>query len=89
MRSSQSRDPLPTDAAGASPTKKEALAERVEKLSRVRILDAIRKKLPDVLSRPDLEMVALDYFRVWPRQSPPSLQALRMGREEEQDLMGR
>src|SRR5260370_15542923 len=43
--------------------KKEALAERGEKLSRVRILDAIRKKLPDVLSRPDLEMVALDYFR--------------------------
>ncbi len=43
--------------------KKEALAERGEKLSRVRILDAIRKKLPDVLSRPDLEMVALGYFR--------------------------
>jgi hypothetical protein len=43
--------------------KKQALAERVEKLSRVRILEAIRKKLPDVLSRPDLEMVALDYFR--------------------------
>jgi len=43
--------------------KKEALAERVEKLSRVRILEAIRKKLADVLSRPDLEMVALDYFR--------------------------
>ncbi len=43
--------------------KKEALAERVEKLSRVRVLEAIRKKLPDVLSRPDLEMVALDYFR--------------------------
>jgi ParB family transcriptional regulator, chromosome partitioning protein len=43
--------------------KNEALAERVEKLSRVRILEAIRKKLPDVLSRPDLEMVALDYFR--------------------------
>jgi hypothetical protein len=43
--------------------KKEALAERVEKLSRVRILEAIREKLPDVLSRPDLEMVALDYFR--------------------------
>jgi len=43
--------------------KKEALAERVEKLSRVRVLDAIRKKLPDVLSRPDLEMVALDHFR--------------------------
>ena len=43
--------------------KKEALAERVEKLSRVRILEAIRKKLPDVLSRPDLEMLAVDYFR--------------------------
>jgi len=43
--------------------KKEALSERVEKLSRVRVLEAIRKKLPDALSRPDLEMVALDYFR--------------------------
>ena len=43
--------------------KKEALAERVEKLSQVRILEAIRKKLPDVLSRQDLEMVALDYVR--------------------------
>jgi hypothetical protein len=43
--------------------KKEALAERVEKLSRVGVLEAIRKKLPDVFSRPDLEMVALDYFR--------------------------
>jgi hypothetical protein len=43
--------------------KKDLLAERVEKQSRVRILDAIRKKLPDVLSRPDLEMVVLDYFR--------------------------
>ena len=43
--------------------KKEALAERIEKQSRVRILDAIRKKLADALSRLDLEMVALDYFR--------------------------
>src|SRR5437016_3109512 len=43
--------------------KKEALVERVEKQSRVRILEAIRKKLPDSFSRPDLEMVALDYFR--------------------------
>jgi hypothetical protein len=42
---------------------KELLAERVEKQARIRILDAIRKKLPDVLSRPDLEMAALDYFR--------------------------
>jgi hypothetical protein len=43
--------------------KKEALTERVEKLSRVRVLESIRKKLPGALSRPDLEMVALDYFR--------------------------
>src|SRR6266705_1015359 len=43
--------------------KTKAVAERVEKLSRVRILEAIRKKLPDAFSRPDLEMVALDYFR--------------------------
>src|SRR5437667_10702359 len=27
------------------------------------LLEAIRKKLPDVPSRPDLEMVVLDYFR--------------------------
>ena len=70
--------------------KKEALAERVEKLSRVRILEAIRKKLPDALSRPDLEMVALDYFRRLGHDNHRRLvQALRMGREEEQNLMGR
>jgi hypothetical protein len=34
-----------------------------EKPSRVRVIEAIRKKLPDALFRPDLEMVALDYFR--------------------------
>ena len=43
--------------------KKEVLAERVEKLSRVRVLEAIRKKLPDIPSRPDFEMVVLNYFR--------------------------
>jgi ParB family chromosome partitioning protein len=42
---------------------KDLLAERVEKQTRVRILDAIRKKLPGSLTRPDLEMAALDYFR--------------------------
>src|SRR5208283_3387490 len=42
---------------------KEVLVERVEKQTRRRILDAIRKKLPTTLSRADLEMVALDYFR--------------------------
>jgi ParB family transcriptional regulator, chromosome partitioning protein len=41
---------------------KELLAERIEKQTRVRILGAIRKKLPATLSRPDLEMAALDYF---------------------------
>jgi ParB family chromosome partitioning protein len=41
---------------------KELLAERIEKQTRIRILDAVRKKLPATLSRPDLEMVALDYF---------------------------
>src|SRR5437660_710178 len=43
--------------------KKEALAERIEKLTRVRVLEAVRKKLPEVLSRTDLEMAALDYCR--------------------------
>jgi len=38
------------------------LAGRVEQQSGVRILDAIRKK-PDVLSRTDLEIVVLYYFR--------------------------
>ena len=42
---------------------KERLAERVEKQSRFRILDAVRKKLPDALPRADAEMIALDYFR--------------------------
>lgn len=41
---------------------KEALTERIEKQTRIRILNAIRKKLPPILSRPDLEMAALDYF---------------------------
>jgi hypothetical protein len=30
---------------------------------RLRVVEAIRKKLPDAFSRPDLEMVVLDYFR--------------------------
>ena len=42
---------------------KEALAERIEKQTRMRMLNAIRKKLPATLSRPDLEMAALDYFQ--------------------------
>jgi ParB family transcriptional regulator, chromosome partitioning protein len=41
---------------------KELFAERIEKQTRLRILNAVRKKLPATLTRPDLEMVALDYF---------------------------
>ncbi|MBS1841510.1 MAG: ParB/RepB/Spo0J family partition protein [Acidobacteria bacterium] len=52
--------PTPQERAARS---KELLAERVEKLTRVRILDAVRRKLPAKLARPDLEMAALDYFR--------------------------
>jgi len=59
--SRRSSEPKPTQEQAQ--LKKEAFAERVEKLARVRILEAIRKKLPDTLSRPDLEMVVLDYFR--------------------------
>ena len=42
---------------------KEALAERIEKQTRARILDAIRKKLPATLSQADLEVAVLDYFQ--------------------------
>jgi hypothetical protein len=41
---------------------KELFAERIEKQTRLRILNAVRKKPPATLSRPDLEMAALDYF---------------------------
>ena len=41
---------------------KERLAERVEKQTRTRILDAVRNKLADVPLRQDLEMIALDYL---------------------------
>jgi ParB family chromosome partitioning protein len=52
--------PTPRERAARA---KEALAERIEKLTRVRTLNAIRKKLPATLSRPDLDMAALDYFQ--------------------------
>ena len=52
----------PTQQERAKRTK-ELLAERVEKHTRVQVLDAIRKKLPDTPARPDLEMAVLDYFR--------------------------
>jgi ParB family chromosome partitioning protein len=41
---------------------KEILAERIEKLTRVRILNTIRKKLTVALALAELEMIALDYF---------------------------
>ncbi len=43
--------------------RKIALAARIKKEARVHILQAVRQKLPGTLSRPDFEMVALDYFR--------------------------
>jgi hypothetical protein len=43
--------------------RKLALAIRVQKESRSRILQAFRQKLPGELARADFEMVALDYFR--------------------------
>jgi ParB family chromosome partitioning protein len=43
--------------------RKIALAARVQKESRHRILQAVREKLPVDLGRADCEMVALDYFR--------------------------
>lgn len=44
---------------------KEALAERIEKQTRIRVLNAIRKKLPATLSRADLEMGALITSNGW------------------------
>src|SRR6266852_741705 len=43
--------------------RKLALAVRVQKEARSRILLAVRQKLPAALARADFEMVALDYFR--------------------------
>ena len=52
--------PTPEERAARA---KELFAERIEKQTRLRILDAVRKKLTATLSRADLEMVALDYFQ--------------------------
>jgi ParB family transcriptional regulator, chromosome partitioning protein len=52
--------PTPQERAARA---KELLAERIEKQSRVRILNTIRQKLPGKFARLDLEMAALDYFR--------------------------
>ncbi len=43
--------------------RKLALAVRVQKEARSRILKAVRMKLPAAFARADFEMVALDYFR--------------------------
>ena len=52
--------PTPQERAARA---KELLAERIEKQTRIRILNLIRQRLPATLARPDLEMAALDYFR--------------------------
>lgn len=41
---------------------REKLAERIEKQARLRVFSAIRSKLPASFARPDLAMVARDYF---------------------------
>lgn len=41
---------------------REKLAERIEKQARLRVFSAIRRKLPATFARPDLAMVARDYF---------------------------
>jgi hypothetical protein len=65
------REQCPVHARGtryeASPQEraaraKEALAERIERQTRIRILNAIRKKCSGTLPRLDFEMAALDYF---------------------------
>ncbi len=43
--------------------RKIALAARIQKEARLRILQAVREKLPAALDRADFEMAALDYFR--------------------------
>ncbi|MCL4524864.1 MAG: ParB/RepB/Spo0J family partition protein [Acidobacteria bacterium] len=43
--------------------RKIALAARIQKEARLRILQAVRQELPGTLNRADFEMVALDYFR--------------------------
>jgi hypothetical protein len=52
--------PTPQERAARA---KELLAERIEKQTRVRTLNAVRKKLAASLSLFELELVALDYFR--------------------------
>ncbi len=60
VHANQSRyQPTPQERAARA---KELLAERVEKLTRVPTLDAVRRKLPATPSLFELEMVALDYF---------------------------
>jgi hypothetical protein len=49
--------PTPQERAART---NELLAERAEK-TRIRILDAIRNKLPGTFARADLELAALDY----------------------------
>lgn len=52
-------EPTPKERAARA---KELFAERTEKMTRVRILDAIRKKLTAALSLFELELITLDYF---------------------------
>lgn len=56
----------------------------------MRILEAIRKKLSDVLSRPDLEMIALHYLRRLGHDNHRRLSKLYIWEEtKSKNLMGR
>jgi hypothetical protein len=72
---------------GLAQRKKEALAARGERLSRVRVLEAILRNCPTFSPGPIGDGSPRLFPALGPRQSPPSVQALRMGREEEQNLV--
>ena len=78
----------PQERAGRA---KELLAERVEKKSRVRILDAVRKKLPKrTFTVPDHRNGRCSTTSVArPRQSPPPLPCLWWEEKKTQGVVGR
>ncbi len=68
--------------------RKTALAVRIQKESRLRILQVVRQKLPSALARADFEMVALDYFRRLGHDNHHRVFRVYGGREEDQDFVG-
>jgi ATPase family protein associated with various cellular activities (AAA) len=78
-------------------TQKETLGQQwdgirkhlVQKESRSRILQAVRQKLPRELTRADFEMIALDYFRRLGHDNHQVVPGVRLGGEEDEDIVGR